>query len=446
MSKILKSFAGAALLFALAAVSANAQQPLSLEQCLQHAKDHNIQLNRARQEAAMASVNLKRSRMDYLPKVNASADVNRIYGTAFDNNTFQRVTATTTTSYPIINAQLVLFDGFQKYFSLKQNRALATAGQAMIARTETEVEARVILYFLQSIFDQENIRIAEQRIELLQAQLNKVQKLEQSGVKTEADIFLIRSQVATEKLDLLTHQNNYKRNLLLLLQEANLPTAQEYQLTPPATAENTTTTIAPLEELLQEVNQNSIYLKEARLQVEANRQALHVSRTNLSPTLTLTGSIGSSYSSNGLFDPETRRIVPTPYFDQLDQNLFQVLTLRLNIPVFNGLSAHYNNQLARLQLRNAELNYSTTEQQLRQTVQQAYHDVVTAKQKYQTVQTELEAVQKSFDYAKRKYDSGSIDFFVYLETLNNKSKAEVQLLQSQYEFYLKQQVLNLYKQ
>ncbi|GAB3819718.1 hypothetical protein GCM10028895_18540 [Pontibacter rugosus] len=133
-----------------------------------------------------------------------------------------------------------------------------------------------------------------------------------------------------------------------------------------------------------------------------------------------------------------------PYFDQLDFNQRKVIGLNLSIPVFNGLIRHFDAQTARLDLHNAELDFIASQNQLRQTVQQAYQDVLAAREKYNTVIANLDYTQRAFSSAKRRYELGNIDFFFYMESLNNMNKTQAELLQSKCEFYFKMRILELY--
>ena len=425
-----------------------AQEPLSLEQCLTMARENNVRLRQARYEAATNDIALRQRRANYLPRVSAGTNANQTYGTVIDPNTFQRVQRTTTTSYPSLNAQVTLFDGFSKYFAVRQAADLAQAGQHLVAQTEIEVEALVTRYFLQVMVDREDIRISGERIELLTNQLIKMEKMSNAGIRTEEDVFRIKSQLATEKLTLLNQQNRYRQDLLLLLQEIEADPSQTFVLeTPSLHLDPSHLVQEPVEVVLKNTLSGSPGLKAGHLQISAARAALNRSRSSMMPRLTLGGSVGSFFSSNiEAMNPETNTLATIPFQSQMKNNRYQVVALNLNIPIFNAMANHYQNQTARLAIRNAELNLRSSENRLRQTIHQAYQDVRAAQERYATAQANLEALQKSFEYAQRRYESGAVDFFVYMETLNNKNNGEIALLQSQYEYYFTSKILELYRQ
>ena len=241
----------AAAAFAVAG-PAVAQQTLSLEQALQIARENNVRLRQARHNATMASVDHRIARADYLPQVNANLNANRRFGTTFDPTLFQMTTRPVTTSSPSLSAQMVLFDGFSKYFTLRQTRSLAEAGKQNQAQAELLTEANVTGYYLLALNDRESMKISKERMDLLTGQLTKMERLEQAGVKTEEDVYLLRSQIANEKLTYLNLENSHRQNMLLLLQELNTEPGQAYTLQTPELATATANrTPASIDSIMQ---------------------------------------------------------------------------------------------------------------------------------------------------------------------------------------------------
>ncbi|MDX5437561.1 MAG: TolC family protein [Pontibacter sp.] len=272
-----------------------------------------------------------------------------------------------------------------------------------------------------------------------------MEKLEKAGIRAQDEVYQIKAQIATERSNLITHQNNYRKAKLQLVQEMNVEGNPDYELLMPDAPQDVTMDLPSEGEVMSNALAYSPLVKSSAAYVDAAKNELKLVRSNFSPTLTLQGMLGSNYSSNIYKDPENGNMATMPYFDQLDLNRRRVVALNLSIPVFNGLSRHFDAQAARLDLRNAELDYVASQNQLRQTVQQAYQDVVAAREKYNTITASLDYTQRAFASAKRRYELGTIDFFSYMESLNNMNKAQAELLQSKCEFYFKKRILELYQ-
>ncbi|WP_266204648.1 TolC family protein [Pontibacter kalidii] len=441
---LLKKLGGLTLCLGLA-TAAYAQEPLTLEKSMELARQHNVALRQARYNSTKSGIEVRRNKYGYLPSISANADLNRTNGLVFDNVTGQVQRGNTTGSYPYLAGQVVLFDGFSKLFELKKAKQQAQASAYAEQQAEIDLETNVTGYYLQALVDRENISISEGRIALLEGQLSQMEKLERAGVRAMDEVYQMKAQIATEKLNLITYQNNYRKAMLQLVQEMNVEGTPDYALEMPATPDEIRMELPTEQEVMANALNYSPLVKSSAATLDAAKTELKVAKSNFSPTLTLEGMIGSNYSSNIYKDPENGNLQTMPYFDQLDLNQRKVVALNLSIPVFNGLSRHFDAQTARLDLRNAELDYAASQNQLRQTVQQAYQDVLAAREKYNTVIANLEYTQRAFESAKRRYELGNIDFFAYMESLNNMNKSQAELLQSKCEFYLKKRILELYQ-
>lgn len=441
---LLAKLGGLALCLGLTS-AAYAQEPLTLEKSLDLARQNNVALRQARYNSSKADINVRRSKYSYLPSISANADVSRTNGLVFDNVAGEVKRGNTTASYPYVSGQVVLFDGFAKLHELRQTRQLAQARAFAEDQAEIDLETNITAYYLQALVDGENIKISEARIALLEGQLSQMEKLERAGVRAMDEVYQIKAQVATEKLNLITHQNNSRRAMLQLIQEMNVEGTPSYQLVLPATPDEVHMELPAEDQVMRNALAYSPLVKSTAASLDAAKTELKIAKSNFSPTLSLEGMLGSNYSSNIYKDPENGNLKTMPYFDQLDLNQRKVVVLNLSVPIFNGLSRQFDAQTARLDLRNAELDYVASQNQLRQTVQQAYQDVLAAREKYNTVTANLEYTQRAFESAKRRYELGSIDFFAYMESLNNMNRSQAELLQSKCEFYLKKRILELYQ-
>ncbi|WP_439881830.1 TolC family protein [Pontibacter sp. MBLB2868] len=442
---LLKKLGGLAVCLSISS-SVFAQEVLTLEQSIEMARQNNVSLRQARYSSNKADIILRKTKLSYLPTLSAETNVRRVNGLTFDNVSGQLKRGNTNTSSPYMVGQLVLFDGFSKLYELKRAKQQSEANKYGQVQADIDMEALITGYYLQAVLDRENMQIAHERISLLEQQISKMETLERAGVRTQDDVYQLKAQLATEKLNLITHKNNYRQSTAALVQEMNVQGSTDYELQVPQTPIDITAELPALDAVLERAIGYSPQLKAAEASVQVSRYSHSIARSSLSPTLSLRGIVGSNYSSNyRVLNPENGDFSRVPYFDQVDQNQQKIVELSLSIPVFNGFSRHFEAQAARMDLRNAELDLNAAQNSLKQTIQQAYLDVLAAQEKYNTVMANLEYTEKAFVSAKRRYEAGTTDFFSYLESLNNKNKAQTELLQSKCEFYFKLRILELYQ-
>lgn len=425
-----------------------AQSPMriTLESAVKTALENNLQLEQADLTQESAGNNLQQSKINYLPSINGSWSGTRSFGTTFDNVTFSRVQQATNNSFTGLSGSISLFSGLANYNSLKQNQNNLEASRAAKRKTENDVVTNVALFYLQVLFDIENTRIAENRLKILEQQLEKKQKEFDAGKSTQAELFNLKSQIASEKLNLVTVQNTYQRDKLRLTQELMIDPFAEYSFEfPDASQQKIEADMDPFNEIHTYALRNMPEMKEQEYRIQAAQFGLRRARSSYYPTLNLNGNLGSSYSSNGIFNSRTFQLEQVPYFDQLDRNLNQSLSLQLNVPIFNRWSVRNQVRNADVNYRQAQLQYTVTQNALTQKIQQAWLDVVAAVNKYNATREQLVALNESYKMAETRYDAGLMDFYSFNETLNNRTKAESDLLQARYDFLFKRKILDLYQ-
>lgn len=435
------------LLLFVGALQVKAQPvKLTLESAVKIALENNLQLQQADFSQEGAKITYNQAKFDYLPSINGSWSGTRSFGTTFDNVTFSRVQQATNNSFTGLNASINLFNGLENYNSLKQSEYTLEATRQAKRKSENDVVTNVALFYLQVLFDLENARIATNRLKILEQQLEKKQKEYDAGKTTQAELFNLKSQIASEKLTIVTADNSLQRDKLRLIQELMADPFAEYTFEFPEAAQNKIEAdMTPFSEIHAYALRNMPEMKEQEFRIQAAQYGLRRARSAYYPTLNLNGNIGSSYSSNGIFNSRTFQLEKVPYFDQLDRNLNQSLSLQLSIPIFNRLSIRNQVKNADISFRQAQLQYTITQNTLTQKIQQAWQDVVAAVNKYNATKEQLVALNESYKIAESRYEAGVMDFYAYNENLNNRTKAESDLLQARYDFLFKRKILDLYQ-
>ena len=210
-------------------------------------------------------------------------------------------------------------------------------------------------------------------------------------------------------------------------------------------------------------------IKRAEYRFYSSEKAKDIAQGGYSPTLSLTGSLGSGYSgaNQELVGFENARLLPngnitvggdpvlSPTADairkdktfgtQLDENFNKAVGFRLSIPLFNGLSARSNVQRAKLNMQSEELNLENAKLQLRQNIETAHTDAVSALKRYKVAEKSVNALELSFKYTQERFDVGMVNSFEFSTELNRLNNANSELLQAKYEYIFKTKVLDFYQ-
>ncbi|WP_421875674.1 TolC family protein [Marinoscillum sp.] len=441
-------------LFALCTVIAGAAYSqeqdvveLGLDDCINTALERNITLKQTRNNQLIAESNRFQSIMNFFPTLSAGINYDYFFGNFFDTNAARQVSETTNSSNPNLSSRVVLFNGFSNHFLLKQRKNELDAAIQTTESTKRNIESLILGSYLTVILDKENIKIARERVDLLEAQLDREKKRESVGVGSLESVYNFQGQLANQKLTLNNLENTLQRDLLTLFQAMALDPNEEYEvLAYQVNEEDLLLDVASFDEVLEESLSNSPALMAARSSFNASKYRLKSARAQRLPTISATGVIGSNYSSNGARNPSTGEVeANATFFDQMDYNSFEYLNFSMNIPIFTRFQTTNAVQTAKVNMINAELDVAQALVNVTNTVQSVYLDLVTAQQTYRSAKENLEATSQTFEFMKKRFETGNTDFYTYLESLNNKNRAELELVNAKYSIVFRQKILELYR-
>jgi outer membrane protein len=412
----------------------HAQEQLSLDRSIEIAVKNNFDIKIAQNQVLAANSNESQSRMNFLPTLNTGASYNMVHGSNFDQ-THGSISQTTKSSSPYISSEVTLFHGLQNHYLLQRNRIMRDAALVNIESVRDQVEIMVVDLYLQVLMGMEEIKIIDTRLDLLNEQLVRATKRADAGVDNMQQVYNLNSQVANERLNQTRATNKLKQDRLRLLQALQLDISVEYDILPVNVHDEDIAVIPEsYNEVLVQATDYSPDMKVAQMQWESEKKSLQIARSYQMPTLTLSGGISSNYSSN----------INSDYIDQIRNLRNEYLGLRLNIPIFNNFRVRNQIQLSEINISNAELNFKQKQMQLTNQVQQAYLDLMAAQSAYQAAKENLNALNQAFRFAESSYNSGNSDFYSYLESLNNKNRAELEIEISKYSFLLRKRILEIY--
>lgn len=410
----------------------NAGKELTLEECLNIALERNFDLKRAQNQALIATSNESQSRMNFLPSLNAGLSYDMVRGSNFDQ-TNAILTNTTTSSSPYLAAEIPIFNGMENHYLIQRNKIIKEAALDNIESVKDQTMVEVTDLYLKILVDMADIEIIETRIELLNEQLERARKRTEAGVANMQQVYNLNSQVANENLNRVRATNRLESDRLALFQSLQLDDNMEYHIAPVEIPEEEISAVARYDVILDAARAYSPGIKASEKMLESEKKNLQISKAARMPQLTLSASLSSHYSSNDDLD----------YLDQIGQRVRRDVGLRLSVPLFNKFRVKNAIQVAEIGISDAELQLRQTNMNLNNQVQQAYLDLTASQSAYFAAKENLHALTQAFQFAETSYNSGNSDFYSYLESLNNKNRAELDLEISKYSFALRQRILDI---
>ncbi|HTB32963.1 MAG TPA: TolC family protein [Bacteroidia bacterium] len=438
-------------------------QEWSLQQCIDYAWAHNISVKQAELNLGVAQNNVTQSKANLLPNISGFVSQTYNYGLTVNPFTNTFANGEVTADDFALNGSLIIFGGFQSINTIRQNEANYKASGYDLQSNKNTLALNISQAYLQILLDEELLQEAKGQQDVSLQEVQHTKTLVDAGSLAKSNLLDIESQEANDEVNEVSAQNQLDLALLTLTQLLDLDSAQSFKVMRPEISIPENPAINNPEVIYSAALTNQPDIQSSELKWESAEHAKAISSGGLYPRLTLTGSIGTGYSTGNYSEVPTIDTIHTsiaganiyfpsvseggivPFSQQWKNNRDESFGFRLTIPIFNGFQANIANQNAKLSEQNAYYNYVTTQLNLRKTIQQAYADAYASLKKYHAEEKSVAALNESFGYIKTKFDVGAATALDYNTAKTNLEKAESDMLQAKYTYVFKLKVLDYYE-
>lgn len=430
-------------LLLLATLTASAQDTTatrwSLQRCIEHAKANNLEVRMRQVEVDRQEVTLNTARGKRLPNLSAGASQRWSFGRSASaaDNTYQ-VQTTAATSWSL-STDMPLFTGFEIPNEIAAARLDLMALAADLQKTRDNMEITVTSAYLQVLFDKELLGVAENKLALSRAQLDRTRKMRDAGRASEAQIYETEAQVAADELSVVQATNDLRIATLTLTQLLELPDPEGFDVEPPTEADTTFLLARRPDDIYRTALTTRAAIHAEELRLQSSEKQVRVAQSALYPTL----SFGAGYSNAyyHIYDKHN-----AAFADQLRDNRGQYLGFDLRIPIFNRHATRNSIRTARLAMRNQELQLENTKKALYKDIQQAYYSALSAAERYRSATAAWQSAEKAFTFTGDRFENGRATTYEYNEAKTNLIKALSDRTQAKYEFLLRKKILECYEQ
>lgn len=415
-----------------------AQQPWTLEGCIQYAKEHNITIKRQKLNADYAANVHKQGKFDKIPSLNGSSQYNVGFGRYLDPVSNAYVDQTTQGLNMGLNTNVVLFQGLTKQNQTKEDYLNMLAAIERVAETENDISLLVTTYYLNVLFAKELLAVANAQYAVTKEQVERSQKLVDAGSKAMGDLLVVKAQLSKELLVVANQENNLAISLLNLAQLLDMENADGFDVEVP---------LIPDVPLLPGENADNIYrtalgimpqIKRGENSLEANHYQMKKAKGYLYPYLSMGGGWTTQAS-------KARSSDEWDLGNSLKNNSYSYVGMSLNIPIFNGLQAKMGVKNAQIAVLDAEYALQAEKLELRKEIEQARVDAIASQNKYMAGREAVNSTQEAFAYTEKRFELGMVNSLDYNTAKTDLMKAQSELLQSKYEYVLLTKVLDFYK-
>jgi len=411
----------------------------TLEECIRYAVEHNPK--RVQQEAInkIYRQDQREAIGGFLPTLNANSGIYMNFGRGIDPETNTYISTNTFYNSYEIYSSMPLFYGLSQVYRAKMAKINRLKGEDQLQETKDRLALETMELYFNVMYYKGTVGLAKQQLEDSEANLKRIQRMEELGLKSIPDVTEIIAKEAEDRYILTKQMNLLELEIIKLKEKMNFPATDDFSL---ADYESNVLTGRSKESALEIYRQATAVLP--RLQasgknVKAMEMQYKMARGRLFPSLSLNSGMSTGFS---------RMMDDSPYMsfnDQLKMRRGTYLGVSMSIPILNGFSR--SAEVARSKQR-VVIAQSENEELLRQVyseIEQAVADVNGLSDECRFAQKRSEAMQSAHKVNQRKYEEGLIDGLELSTSANRLLNLRVEELYTNLKYQLKCKLLNYYK-
>lgn len=460
----------ASLLLSLTTLVLTAQtKAYTLEECVLMALDKNISIKQSELDIENAEIDKADAIGSFLPRVNAQSQ--HIWNNGLSQNITNGLIENLTTQFSSFggNIGVTLFNGKQNINQLSRANLNLIARQYQLDDMKDDISLFVANAYLQVMFNRELAQVQRFQLEITKEDLERTKVRIEAGVLTQADIFDIEANLASQEQALVQAENNYRLSLISLAQLLLITDYENFQIADEDFD-------IPFSDILSQ-KPKEIYEKALTIRndiklgvanIELAKKDIEIAKGALMPSLTAFYNYNTRISYSDRF-VETGNLIETPigfvkgtgesvvtqfseraiaeplsFGTQFGQNDGHSYGVSLNIPIFNGSSVRNNIKRRKLNLKRIENQFEQTKLDLENTVNQAYLNTQGAVKFFEAAEKTLKARQEAFQIAQNRFEAGVMNSFDFIQAKQRYQISASDIVRAKFDYIFKLKVLEFY--
>lgn len=412
----------------------------TLEKCISHAMEKNLDLKISRNQYQKAVYNHRQSAWSMSPEVGAFANSNVNFQRA-TNQDYQIETGTTYTVNYGVGASINLFAGFTTHNITAASRFYKLAVGESTKLSEYILELEITGLFSRALYQKALADVFREKLEISLRESERIAATIEAGQLEPVAQNEINAAVSANRLELSRAENEYKLLKLQLAQIIEVPDVYSFEISDaglesaiPVNIYNNVDSLYTLTNLVYPA------VQQREFELEYYKKMHQVSKGNYSPTLTMRGGYTSEFYSADKTDTGKE----TPFSTQFDKYRNPYLGLSLNVPLFVGRKRDFQTKKSRIDLENAMYSLENQKKQLRRELEEAVFKLEAHFIEYTTAVHNLEFAEKSFETYREKFSLGLINTTDFMTAQNQYALARANVMLARYSWILQKKTVELY--
>ncbi|WDF69481.1 TolC family protein [Sphingobacterium oryzagri] len=412
--------------FAYAVCDAQEAKYWTLEDCVNHAIEKNIEIKRQQIEVDIEGAEMRIAKNDRLPSVYGYSNAYAVFGRSQDIfGTIQR--NDNLNSNMGVTTEIMLYN-----FGLLKNQVKRSWTKKQLAALEKnimerELTIRVVQTYLEVLLKQSILQTQDSSVAYAESLHARAQRTTQVGSTSQSELYEAKATLARAQQDRTTANVEVERSklalaqLMLLEDHTTLLVSSDainhaFKLPDLLSAEDAYSASYNIHPLLKQINRA----------LDLNQIERQIVKAEWYPHITGSATFGSTFF-NRFASQEVSN-----FFVQTVENFAQQVAVTASFPIFN--KGQTKQRLKKLDLSQASLRLDEElhKRDIRQEIQKILFDFRSNQIQYSNAQTVLKNTEKAMEFAKKSYEAGRSSIYEYNDSRNNFIKAQNALLEARY--------------
>ncbi len=415
----------------------------TLEACISHALENNIQLQQRKVTRAQNEAQLKQSKSALFPSLSFSTNHNaswRPWSQSYVNLSSGTMTTTSSEvnyngSYGL-NANWTVWNGGRNRKNIKKNKLANEMSEYDIQETANSIQEQITQYYVQILYQTEAVVVNEEVLVASKLQRDRAKAMVEVGSLAPVDLVQLEAQVAQDEYNVVnsrTQLANYKLDLKEILE---LVGTDSFDIVIPEIDDANVLAVLPDKgDVYRQAYAVRPEIQSGKLNIESSDVDISIAKRGYLPTLSVTAGIGTSHSSG----------TDVTFAKQVKTNLNNSIGLSVSVPIFDGRQNKTNVEVAKLSKINSELELQSTEKTLYTQVENYWLNAKNAQTQYSYALKNEQSMQESYDLVSEQFRLGLKNIVELTTGKTNLLQAKQTVLQSKYTALLNIALLRFYQ-
>lgn len=442
-TQMTKKTTWALCLFLCASSSYGQQHNWTLQDCINYATDHSIEILKSKAQTDIATENVKRQKANWLPTLSANSSQSLTYrpfqegATGFVNGNAMSSSSKKTSyngSYGI-NAYWTVFNGNQTNNNIKIAKLQSEESELNTLTSINTIKEQIVQLYINIMYTREALEVNKELLKQDSVLYKRGQELLSQGQIAKYELLELQAAVANGKYDIVNSATQIDQYLLQLKQLMSLPSEEHFDIANITLDDAHTLAAVPeTQSVYSSALKQRPEIKAADLSIKEAELNYKVAKAGFLPTISLSAGFGDNHSSGSNKD----------WFEQMKRNLDGSVGVTISVPILDGRSNKTNTRKARIEQTIATLDKEDASRDLYYSIANYRLNAYNNQQKYIAGTEKLNYNQENYNAIYTKAQIGTMNI---VETLNARTSllnAKQDVLQSKYLTAYNRSMLNFY--